>query len=102
MARFAMATLGGTLVSAGTRNQMWTPVRLADGSATSFGLGWQIQASGGRQLVLATGQQEEVSTLLLLIPDRQAAVVLMSNLERSVQQLLVPILRGVRAATGLN
>jgi CubicO group peptidase (beta-lactamase class C family) len=101
LARFAIATLGGKLVSAATREQMWTPVRLADGTATPFGLGWQVAASKGRPVIMATGQQEEVSTFLVLLPERKAAIVLMSNLERSVQQL-VPLIQRIRAATGLD
>jgi hypothetical protein len=50
---------------------------------------------------MATGQQEEVSTFLVLLPERKAAIVLMSNLERSVQQL-VPLIQRIRAATGLD
>jgi len=100
MARFAIATLRDELVSPATRAQMWTPVRLTGGTVTPLGLGWQVTGAGGR-IIMATGQQDEVSTLLVIFPDRKAAIVLMSNLERSVEQF-VPLLNRIRAATGLE
>ncbi len=102
LARFAIGTLGDGLVSAATRERMWTPVRLNDGTVTPFGLGWQVSTSKrGRPVIMANGQQEEVSTLLVIFPEQKSAIVLMSNLERSVQQL-VPLIERLRAAAGLD
>jgi CubicO group peptidase (beta-lactamase class C family) len=101
LARFAIATMDGRLVAPATRELMWTPVRLNDGTATALGLGWQPSTSGGRTAIIATGQQDEVTTLLVLFPARRGAIVLMSNLERSVQQF-VPLLSRLREAAGLD
>jgi CubicO group peptidase (beta-lactamase class C family) len=87
LARFAITLQEGRYVSSETLQLMWTPVSLTNGTATPFGLGWQVTEHDGHRIVVVAGQQDEVSTVLLMVPDRNAAIVMMSNLERHAEQL---------------
>jgi len=81
LVRFALALQKGSLVSAETREAMWTAQKTRDGQQTSYGLGWQVQLTDGRKEVAHSGAQQRVSTLLYVLPEQRFAVALMANLE---------------------
>jgi serine beta-lactamase-like protein LACTB, mitochondrial len=81
LAHFAAALLADKLVSRKSRDLMWTSQKTADGSATSYGLGWGILAKHGLPLIAHTGSQQGTSTAMVLVPDRQAAVVVLANMD---------------------
>jgi serine beta-lactamase-like protein LACTB len=82
LARFAVAVQDGTLVRPETRDAMFTPLRLKDGTPSDYGLGWRIREVSGRKSVEHGGAQQRVSTFLLLLPSDGLAVSLMCNRER--------------------
>jgi serine beta-lactamase-like protein LACTB, mitochondrial len=82
MARFAIAMLGDRLLNRKSRDAMWTAQKTADGKFTAYGLGWGIgQQKHHLALIGHTGSQQGASTCLTLAPERQAAVVVLSNMD---------------------
>ena len=69
-------------------NQMWTPQKLKDGSATHYGMGWGIGEYRGSRSVQHSGSRPGVGTLLWLWPKRECAVVLLANLGEAQLQAL--------------
>ena len=82
LARFAAAVQTFKLVKRETAEQMFARQKLRGGSATNYGLGWQIGApAGGQRVISHGGAQQRVSTLLVLRPEQNFAVALMANVE---------------------
>ena len=81
MARFAIAMLRDKLVSRKTRETMWTAQKTADGKPTTYGLGWGTAENHHLALIGHTGAQQGASTALTLVPIRNAAVVVLSNMD---------------------
>jgi serine beta-lactamase-like protein LACTB, mitochondrial len=80
LARFASAVMSGKLVTQEGLEEMWTPLsRNDDGSG--YGLGWAIGSLAGHRLIGHNGGQAGASTSLKLVPDRQLAVAVMTNIE---------------------
>ncbi len=88
LGRFAIALADGKLVSRETLERMWTPQKTADGEATSYGFGCNINVVNGQRLIAHSGGQPKVSTFLVLSPERRAAVALMCNLHNAPVQAL--------------
>ncbi len=88
LARFGGALLDGRLLSGESLEGMFTPIALADGETTPFGLGWQVGRMMGQRFAVVAGQQEEVSSVLMLVPDHGLSIALQSNLERHARDLM--------------
>lgn len=88
LARFGGAILEGDLLSEASTRSMLTPVALPDGEATLFGLGWQVGSMMGTSFAIVAGQQEEVTSILMLVPEAKMAIALQSNLERHAEELV--------------
>lgn len=95
---FASAFHEGRLVSAGTRELMLQPGRLAGGTATTYGLGWSLSATGAEPASVGHGGgQPRVATLLLTYPALGVTTALMCNLQGAVLQDLARSLAEVFA-----
>lgn len=96
MARFEVAILQNQLVRRATRDLMWTPLKPADGSADTYGLGWGIREDAGLHAVGHSGSQQGTSTAILIAPEQQAGVVVLINMEgASANDLAEELLRTV-------
>ncbi len=95
LVRFAIAFNSGRLVNPATRARMLQRPRLADGQEAPFtppffglgahayyGMGVFVLALDDELLVAHTGSQTGVSTQLLLAPERNIAVAVMTNVDR--------------------
>lgn len=82
LAAFAAALQNGKLLSVQTREMMWTPQRLADGTMTDYALGWHVVAHNDHREVYHSGSQARTSSFLYLQPEQRVAVVVLSNLEQ--------------------
>lgn len=91
LARFGHAVLTGRLVTPASRDLMWTPVRLGDGSATTYGLGWGIADQGAR--VQHTGSQQGSSTVLTVLPQQRIVIAILANTTNGAAPQLSPILQ---------
>jgi CubicO group peptidase (beta-lactamase class C family) len=81
IAQFEAAILNDRLISRATRDLMWTPLKPADGSEDSYGLGWGTVKDAGVAAIGHTGGQQGTSTAILLAPDQRAGVVVLINME---------------------
>jgi serine beta-lactamase-like protein LACTB, mitochondrial len=81
MARFELAMLNDRLVSRASRDAMWTAQHTADGKPTEYGLGWGVgtEKELGVKYVGHSGGQQGTSTYLMLVPERQAGVIVLIN-----------------------
>src|SRR5215470_5894659 len=81
MAQFEVAMLNDKLVHRSTRDAMWTPQRLSDGSMSDYALGWGTKKDDGVATVGHGGGQQGTSTFILLAPDQRAGIVILANME---------------------
>ncbi|HET9532194.1 MAG TPA: serine hydrolase domain-containing protein [Blastocatellia bacterium] len=81
LARFAIAMQTGRLVKKETLDQMWTRQKTRAGEEIGYGLGWGVDRRDGVKEVHHGGAQQRVTTFLYLMPEKGAAVAIMTNLE---------------------
>jgi CubicO group peptidase (beta-lactamase class C family) len=81
VARFSIALDQGRFLTPATFVRACTPGTLVSGAEFPYGLGWFVQTFQGSKLVWHFGQGLEGSALLLRIPDRQLAFVILANSE---------------------
>ena len=102
MASFAVAMLKDRIVKRSTRDLMWTSLLAGEGKPTGYGLGWGIGHDLGVTDVGHGGGQQGTSTYLLLVPERNAAVVVLINLESAdssaIAQEIMKVLLGLDTA----
>lgn len=81
LAKFSIALLNDTLVKRSTRDLMWTALKPADGSESTYGLGWGILRTMGVPAVEHRGGQQGTSTALVIVPSQRSAVVVLCNMD---------------------
>jgi serine beta-lactamase-like protein LACTB len=80
LAHLAVAMLSDRLVTRAARARMWTQQTPSDGlGRMGYGLGWQLGSVDGVRLVGHGGAQQGASAMMLIAPDRRAAVVVLTN-----------------------
>jgi serine beta-lactamase-like protein LACTB len=67
------------LVTRATRDTMWSPAKLVDGTFTHYGYGFDVQELYGLKVVWHNGGQEGTSTCIELAPDANTGVVVLAN-----------------------
>ncbi len=96
LADFAIATMHAKLVPQATLEKMWTPQTMRDGKKTGSGLDWGVGEIKGHKKVSHSGAQPGTSTDLILVPDLNAALVVMINMDGvPASQLADKILEGL-------
>lgn len=102
LAKWDAALYSDKILSSTTRKAMWTPARLADGSATDYGFGWVISSVKGHEDIHHNGAMNGfVGNISRFVDDRLTVIVLtnqsgLSNTERiatGVARLYVPAIR---------
>ncbi len=81
LARFHIALDQGELLQKNTLDQMYTAATLADGTRTTYGLGWQIVHAQGRRWIAHGGGANGGTTYLLRSPADKLAIVILTNVE---------------------
>ena len=79
LARFGVALLEGKLLSEGAREELFTPVPLADGTPTPYALGFQALEEDRRRLLLQPGGGPGIAGWLAIYPDDGVVVAMLSN-----------------------
>jgi CubicO group peptidase (beta-lactamase class C family) len=81
MAKWAIALQAGGLVSAASRDAIWTPLRVARESASpvSYGFGWVVDRERGRRAVLHGGGTPGFSSAIRHYPDERVTVIVLTN-----------------------
>ena len=83
MARFEVAVLHDVLLRRATRDLMWTPQKLADGSTSEYALGWGTGKELGEADVGHGGGQQGTSTFFMILPQREAGIVVLANMDEA-------------------
>jgi serine beta-lactamase-like protein LACTB len=81
MARFEVAVLHDVLLRRPTRDVMWAPQKLADGSTSEYALGWGTGKELGELDVGHGGGQQGTSTLFMILPQRETGIVVLTNMD---------------------
>lgn len=79
LAKWNIARINRTLVPADDWAEQETPVKLADGKDTGYGLGVSIGKRTGHKLVAHTGESVGFLSANYVFPDDKAAVTVMTN-----------------------
>ena len=79
--RLARALLRGKILKEETRELMWTQQKLKNGSETGYALGWVIAEEHGIHVIEHSGGQQGSNTHLMISPERNVAVAVLTNLE---------------------
>lgn len=80
--KFALAVLNRQALSPGLFKQMATPqVIMKENTVEYMGLGWEVMTplSNGEYLLLHTGADDGVKTMILLLPQSKRGIVLFTN-----------------------
>ena len=101
MARWAIANLnrgsldGTRIVRSDTFDLLWKPAReTAPGTHRHIGISWFLSEMEGEQAASHAGGDDGFRTLLVLLPARRVAIVLMTNCEHApVRQIATAALR---------
>ena len=80
LARWAAALDTGRLLAPATRDLMWTPGRLADGTEAPFAVGWAVGTYRGRRTVGHSGGPALADVLRFV--DDKLTVVVLANQQR--------------------
>lgn len=88
LARWDAALYGDSLLSATSRTQMWSAVKLNDGSTQSYGFGWKLAEVNDHRLICHDGNRPDTSTFLGRYVDDKITVIVLANLsDASVQRI---------------
>ena len=77
--RFAAAWEQEKLLKPATMRMQTTRQKLADGSATGYGLGWNVTSVAGRKAISHAGSQQGCKTILVMFPESKLTVTVLTN-----------------------
>jgi len=81
MVKWDAALNSGVLLKRTSLDQMWTPVRLNDGTTTKYGFGWFVRPVVKHSIVEHSGGLPGFSTFIGRFVDDQLTVIVLSNCE---------------------
>ncbi|HEU0014463.1 MAG TPA: serine hydrolase domain-containing protein [Longimicrobium sp.] len=79
VARFSVALDGDALVTAATRERIFTPATSTSGARLPYGLGWFVQQHGAARIVWHYGLWTANSSLIVKVPEQGLTFVLLAN-----------------------
>jgi len=79
--RFSMALDGSQLLRPETRQLAFTPARSPSGKVLPYGFGWFVQTRRGVKVLWHYGWDRANASLIIKVPERDAAFVLLANSE---------------------
>jgi CubicO group peptidase (beta-lactamase class C family) len=82
MSKFSIALDNDLLLSAESKELMFTPTISNSGSELAYGLGWFVDNNESEKIIWHYGYWDAISTLILKIPERELAFVIMANTDR--------------------
>ena len=100
LGRFHIALDNGKLLRRDTLEQMYTPGKLNDGSALTYGLGWTVSNEGGRRWIAHSGGATGGTTYLLRSPEQKVAVAILTNVQNGVGLRQLAMAIATAAAAG--
>lgn len=88
LARWSLALDGDKLLSAATKQAMWTESKLNSGVGTGYGFGWHVATVDGEKVIGHGGSTSGFSASIQKFPDRRLAVILLTNTDEQVATAL--------------
>jgi CubicO group peptidase (beta-lactamase class C family) len=82
-ARWDAGLAAGRLLKKESYDVMWSPVRLADGTTSPYGLGWGLDVRRGEPVMGHTGSWQGFQTAIARYPERGLTVIALANLRQS-------------------
>ena len=62
-----------------SRNQIWTPARLRDGTTKAYGFGWHLGEFHGRRLAFHGGAWQGFKTFIIRFLDTELTIIFLAN-----------------------
>lgn len=81
MAKWDAMLYTDKILSEATRHQMWTPVKLNNGTTYPYGFGWQLEPLSGRRTVYHSGGGPGARTKFVRFPDDKLSIIVLINLD---------------------
>lgn len=105
LAKWDAALSSDEVFSRQQRELMWSPVKLADGSARPYGFGWEVGTFGSHRQVKHAGTMLGFRSQLLRFPDDRLTIVVLTNATQAMPEKIasgvaafyLPDLRPVRS-----
>jgi CubicO group peptidase (beta-lactamase class C family) len=79
MVKWDDALSNGKLLSKASYEQMWTPVRLADGKEQTYGFGWALSRLNGKRVIAHGGSWQGFKVIIARYPDNGLSVIVLAN-----------------------
>lgn len=79
MIKWDEALAAGKLLSKASYDQMWTPVRLADGKEQPYGFGWGIRRINGKRLIDHSGAWQGFRSYIGRYPEDRVTIIVFAN-----------------------
>jgi CubicO group peptidase (beta-lactamase class C family) len=110
LAKWDAALNAGSLLTAATRNQMWTPVRLTGGRLHPYGFGWHVDTVAGHKRVHHSGTMGGFRATMHRYVDDKLTVIVLANagnadpdsIARLIAESYIPALIEPRSAPSLR
>jgi len=78
----------GTLLNARSRELMWTPAKLDNGTNTHYGFGWRVDQYEGHLNIGHGGSTSGFSASLQRFPDDHLAIIILTNTDEQIATIL--------------
>ena len=88
LAKWNKALDGESLLTAVSKEQMWTPVRLDDGMTTKYGFGWSLGEVAGHKNIGHAGSTSGFSASIQRFPNDRLAVIILTNTDEQIATTL--------------
>lgn len=85
LVRWEAALTADKVLTRASREQMWKPARLNDGSASAYGFGWELDSVDGHRRVHHGGSLPGFRAELALFPEDGLSVILLTNADGQSQ-----------------
>ncbi len=81
LVRYGSAHLGGSFLAPETVDLLWSSQETTDGEPTGYGIGWRVAQEDGRTVVSHTGGAMGGTTILLVYPEEEVVVAILTNVQ---------------------
>ena len=75
---------GNQILTAASKDLMWTPVKLNNGTTRTYGFGWNIEKVEGHRNIGHGGSTSGFSASIQRFPDDQLAVIILTNTDEQI------------------
>jgi D-alanyl-D-alanine carboxypeptidase len=88
LAKWSAALDGDHLLDEANKAQMWTPVKLNNGTTKNYGYGWYVDSLAGQKNIGHSGSTSGFSASIQRFPDDRLAVIILTNTEEQIATTL--------------